>query len=163
MKTILVIVAMLALATTACGKKDGEGGGGGGECAALEVTVDGKAVALPNGFGVLDESGSYTMTMYNHADMTCENQLKGMRPVTDGEVSVRGFTGGKMGNGVGIEAWTEAGKPKVKLQTKPEKAGDPMAVCVSKKHTFTPEIGDYKGKEVTIVGSMAGQFCGERK
>lgn len=161
MKTTLVIAAALALAVTACGKKDGEGGGG--DCAALEVTIDGKAVELANGFGVLDNSGGYTMSMYNHADMTCENMLERMRPVTEGEVSVRGFTGGQMGNGVGIEAWTESGKPKVKLQTKPDKVGDPIAICVSKKHTFTPEIGDYKGKEVTIVGSMAGQYCGERK
>ena len=159
----LVIVAALALAVSACGKKDKEGGGGGGDCAALTVTVDGAAVELPHGLGIKDDSGGYTMTMYNHDKMTCEQQLGNMRPVTDGEVTVRGFAGGKMGNGVGIEAWTESGRPKVKIQTKPEKAGDTMAICVSKKHTFTPEIGDYKGKEVTIVGSMAGQYCGERK
>ena len=167
--TWLVVGAALA---AGCSKKNQDSGGesGGmptGRCRALEVTVDGAALAaMPNGLARSNNMNgdiSYEVLMFNHHKATCEELLsKSGRQIPDGEVSVRAFAGGggMMGKGVGIEAHTQAGGSVALVSDKPRAAGDDVMICVDNV-SFTPRIGAYNGKKVTVTGLFKGSYCGE--
>jgi len=169
MKKLVVLVAVLA---AGCSKKDeggGAAGGGGGACKPLTVTVDGSALAaMPHGLARSNNMNgdiTYEVHMFNHDKSTCEELVsKSGRNVPDGEVSVRAFAGGTgmMGAGVGIESHTQAGDKAKLVSEKPKAAGDLVKICVSEM-TFTPRIGDYKDKKVTVSGTFEGKYCGELK
>jgi hypothetical protein len=156
-------LALVLLVVSGCGKKQTAE-----SCGALTVSVDGKPLeAMPNGLARLNiygDSKTYEVQVFNHDKSTCEQFVdrKG-RQVPDGEVSVRAFAGGEglMGKGVGIESHTQAGGD-VDLVTKPKAVGDATAICVDGV-SFTPGIGDNKGKKVEIKGLFTGKFCGEIK
>ena len=160
-KLALVMVAVVAAA--ACKKaKTAE------TCGALSVTIDGKPQpAMPNGLARLTVVGNdklYEVQVFNHDQATCEQFIsRSGRNVPDGEVSVRAFGGGDglMGKGVGLASHTQAGGD-VDVVTKPKAVGDPVAICVDGV-TFTPSIGDNKGKKVEIKGLFTGTYCGEMK
>jgi hypothetical protein len=148
----------VALALGGCGKSDG----GGATCGPLKATLDGKPIeGLTTGFGVKDTAG-YSITVFNHDKTTCEMMLAGARQVPDGEQSVTVSAGGQFGAGISYDANTQMGK-KISgtLKTKPEKAGDPMAICI--KGSFDLSIGEAKGKKLSVEGEVTGQYCGERK
>ncbi len=154
------VILVSGVIAVGCKKKTAE------SCGALTVTVDGKPVAaMPNGFARLNLQSSdkiYEVDVFNHDKTTCEQILsKSGRNVPDGEVSIRAFAGGDglMGKGVGIESHTQAGGD-IDLVTKPHAVGDAVAICVDDV-SFTPRIGDNKGKKVTIKGLVTGRYCGE--
>ena len=156
-------LALVVVAAFGCGKKKTAE-----SCGALTVSVDGKPLeAMPNGLARLNIYGgdkNYEIQVFNHDKSTCEQFIdrKG-RQVPDGEVSVRAFAGGDglMGKGVGLESHTQAGG-EIELVTKPKAVGDATAICVDGV-SFSPSIGDYKGKKVEIKGLFTGKFCGEIK
>jgi len=135
-------------------------------CGPLTVTVDGKPLpAMPNGLARLTIQGNdklYEVEVFNHDKSTCEQFIdrKG-RQIPEGEVSIRAFAGGDglMGKGVGIESHTQAGGD-VDVVTKPKAVGDPVSICVDGA-SFTPHVGDNKGKKVQVNGLFTGKYCGE--
>lgn len=136
-------------------------------CGPLTVTIDGAPLAaMPHGLARKNVAAgeiNYEVEVYNHATTTCEQFLsKSGRSVPDGEVSVRAFAGGGglMGKGVGLAAHTQAGGDVDLVGPKPAKAGDPVQICVSEQ-SFTPKMGDHKGKKVTFKGLLTGTYCGE--
>lgn len=172
--TKLTALAFGAVLAAGCSKKTESGGGEGGsmptgKCRALEVTVDGAALpAMPVGLARSNNMNgdiSYEVLMFNHDKATCEQLLsKSGRQIPDGEVSVRAFAGGggMMGKGVGIEAHTQAGGSVGLVSGKPKAAGDEVMICVDNV-SFSPQIGDYKGKKIMVTGLFKGSYCGELK
>jgi hypothetical protein len=169
----LVWMALAGTLAIGCSKKKeggaGGAGGGGGACKPLAVTVDGQPLAaMPNGLARSNNMNgdiTYEVQMFNHDKSTCEEMVsKGGRQVPEGEVSVRAFAGGAgmMGRGVGIESHTQAAVDATLISDKPKGNGDVVKICV-KDASFTPKIGDYKDKKVTITGLFEGKYCGELK
>lgn len=157
----LALALAVVAAAAGCGKKKTAD-----NCGALTVTVDGKPLeAMPNGLARLNiygDSKTYEVQVFNHDKSSCESFIsKSGRQIPDGEVSVRAFAGGDglMGRGVGIEMHTQAGGD-VDLVTKPKAVGDPVQICVDSV-SFSPGIGDNKGKKVSIKGLLTGKYCGE--
>jgi hypothetical protein len=170
MTKLSYLVAVTVVLGAGCSKKK-EGAGGGaaaaGSCKPLAVTVDGAPLAaMPNGLARSNKmSGdvTYEVQMFNHDKASCGEMLsKSGRQVPDGEVSVRAFAGGSgmMGKGVGIDAHTQAGGNVSLASPKPKAPGDIVKVCVENV-SFTPQVGDLKGKKVTVTGLFEGTFCGE--
>lgn len=173
---LLVTLLGAGLLAGGCGKKDGDQGGDQpgdkagakpsltGPCPALAVTADGAPVeGLTHGHAVTMVSGSYTTHMiqlFNHDKSTCEEMLSGRRSVHDGEINVRAFHGQMPG--VGIDAYTHV-EGTLTLDAKTETVGEPLQICVRAPVTFTPNAGDFKGKQVSIVGTFAAKFCGVNK
>jgi hypothetical protein len=163
----LVLGAALA---AGCSKKKDEGGAAAAaSCKPLTVTVDGTALAaMPNGLARSNNMNgdiSYEVLMFNHAKATCAELVsKSGRQIPDGEVSVRAFAGGggMMGKGVGIESHTQAGGGVSLVSATPKTAGDIVKICVDNV-AFTPQVGENKGKKITINGLFEGAYCGELK
>jgi hypothetical protein len=160
MTKTMSIVALLggAIALGGCGKKDG----GGATCGPLKATLDGKPIdGLTSGFGIKDTAG-YSISVFNHDKTTCEMMLAGARQVPEGEQSITVSAGGTFGAGIGYDANTQMGdKISGTVKTKPEKVGDPMAICI--KGSFDLSVGEHKGKRIAVEGEVTGKYCGERK
>lgn len=165
---------MLALALSACGKsdkgspstiqKDPPGAAPEkGACPALEVTVDGaKVEGLGHPVAIVAENAGYRTPIvkyFNHDKMTCDKAITGQNLGTEGELVVRAWSG--QAPGVGIEAWTQLeGASSVTVEAATEKVGETMTLCVRKPIVFTPSVGAYSGKKVSIVGTFSAPFCG---
>lgn len=138
------------------------------DCKPLTVTVDGAPLTgqLPTGLARLDKMGtdsSYEVEIFNHAKITCEQWTnKKGRVVEPGELGVRALAGGQgtMGQGVGLEVHFQFGGKVDVVGAKPKAIGDKVTLCAS-EITFTPQVGGYKGKKVTIAGLFEGSYCGE--
>jgi hypothetical protein len=153
------LLLSLLLSLSACGKKTAE------SCGPVKVTVDGTEIpGLTHGLAMATKQGgalSFQVQVFNHDKATCEQILsKNGRSIPEGEKSVRAFTGGGMiGDGVGIEAHTQGQLDVTMLTPKPAKDGDVVGLCVGESK-FSPEIGDYKGKQIVVKGYFSGPFCG---
>jgi hypothetical protein len=167
---LVVAVAVAVVVGGGCSKKDGAGSGGAaGSCKPLAVTVDGTPLAaMPNGLARSNNMNgdiSYEVLVFNHDKATCAELVsKAGRQIPDGEVSVRAFAGGggMMGKGVGIASHTQAGGDISLVSAKPTAVGDIVKVCVDNV-SFSPQVGENKGKKVTITGLFEGKYCGELK
>ena len=157
-KTLSILALFGAIAFAGCGKSES----GGATCGPLKATLDGKPIdGLTKGYGIQDTAG-YSITVFNHDKTTCEMMLASSRQVPEGEESITVSAGGRFGAGLGYEANTQMGdKIKATLKTKPEKVGDPMAICI--KGSFELQVGESKGKKIAVEGEVTGTYCGERK
>lgn len=154
---------VIAIVAAGCGGK--KEGGGGAACGPLKVTVDGVDVAgLGNGLAITQKEGgesSEQVQLFNHAKATCAQVLsKSGREVPEGEIDVRANAGkSMMTKGVGIDAHSQMGVEVKLTSAAPKAVGDPVTLCVPET-TFTPRVGDYKDKKVTVSGTFAGTWCG---
>ena len=158
--------ALLLLITLAagCSKKSTDPK----DCKPLTVTIDGAPLTgqQPTGLARLDKMGtslSYEVEVFNHTKITCEQWTnKKGRIVEPGELGVRALAGGDgvMGKGVGIESHMQFGGDVDVVGAKPKAVGDKVTLCAS-EITFTPKVGAYKDKKVTISGLFEGSYCGE--
>jgi len=168
MSKLSYLVIAVALAAGCSNKKEG-GAAAAASCKPLAVTVDEARFARrPNGLARsknMNGDISYEVQLFNHDKSTCEDMVnKSGRQVPDGEVSVRAFAGGggMMGKGVGIDAHTQAGGNVSLVSAKPKAPGDIVKVCVDNV-SFSPQVGDLKGKKVAVTGLFEGKYCGELK
>lgn len=169
----LVTMLTLLAATAACGKDEdskaaggtGAAKAGGDACPALKVTIDGQEVTgLTHGLAITQKMGttvSEQVQLFNHDKATCEEVLsKSGRTVPEGEIAVRANAGNdSMSTGVGIDSHAQLGGTVTVVGPKPSKPGDQVTLC-AKETTFTPRIGAYKDKPVTIAGALTGTYCG---
>jgi len=161
MRTAALIVITLA---AACSKKSSDPK----DCKPLTVTVDGTPLTgfQPTGLARMDKMGAespYEVEVFNHTKITCEQWMnKKGRTVEPGEVAVRALAGGKgmMGKGIGLGAHMQFEGDITVVGAKPTKIGDQVTLCASEL-TFTPQVGEHKGKKVTVGGLFAGSYCGE--
>lgn len=138
------------------------------DCKPLTVVVDGVTLTgqQPAGLARLDKMGSttaYEVEVFNHTKITCEQWTnKKGRVVEPGELGVRALAGGQgtMGTGVGLGVHFQFGGKVDVVGVKPKAIGDKVTLCAS-EITFTPQVGAYKGKKVTIEGLFEGSYCGE--
>jgi len=163
-------IFVAGLSFTACGKSGdappGEAAEAPKTCGPLKVSVDGQELTgLVHGKAIFNKTaGKKTpqVDVFNHDKVTCAEltNIKG-RQVADGEVAVRAFAGGSgsFGMGVGFGSHTQMGVNVDILSKMPEKDGDLVALCV-KETTFSPTMGDHKGKSVTVSGKFEGAYCG---
>jgi hypothetical protein len=117
--------------------------------------------------GAEEKGGAgYLVTAFNHDKVTCEEMLAGMRTVPDGEVQARAFLAVKESefttHVVAVQSDHQMMK-EVTLVKKPEKAGDPLALCVPDEVAWDGMAGDLKGKPVSVQGLFRGRFCGKKK
>lgn len=138
--------------------------GGGGGCGAPTVTVDGEVVSgLAHGYAVARPRGADTLLEVAVFDreVRCEDLLRPSREPADGEVSVRAFMGGggAFGHGVGVDVHTQIGVDVDLASVEPRAPGDRVALCVAEA-TFTPSVGRFKDRAVTMSGRFEGTFCG---
>lgn len=164
MRPALLLLMSIAALGAGCSKKSTDPK----DCTPLTVTVDGAPLTglVPTGLARMDKMGGetpYEVEIFNHAKITCEQWTnKNGRVVEPGELGVRALAGGSgmMGKGVGIESHMQFGGDVSLVGAKPKAVGDKVTLCAS-EITFTPRIGDYKDKKVTIAGRFEGTYCGE--
>ncbi len=163
MRTVVLLVVVLA---AACSKKSTDPK----DCKPLSVTVDGTPLTIfqPTGLARMDIMGSdtpYEVEVFNHTKITCEQWTnKKGRVVEPGETAVRALAGGKgmMGKGIGLGAHMQFEGDIRVVGATPTKVGDQVTLCASEM-SFTPQVGEHKGKKVTVSGLFIGSYCGEMK
>lgn len=158
---LLLLAAGLHLA--ACGNAAAPSGGGA--CGPLKVTVDGQELTgLGHGLALTQSTGSSTseqVQLFNHDKVTCEEVLsRAGRTVAQGEIRVRANAGTEtLMRSVGIDVHTQLGVAVRLVGGKPAKPGDQVTLCVPET-SFTPAMGDFEKKQVTISGTFTGTYCG---
>lgn len=143
-------------------------------CAPLEVTVDGKEVKLAHGLARYEPDAKaeadgthslagWSVAVFDHDKVTCGDFLARQRSIPSGETTVRAYVpdNGRVRT-VGIGVHSQMVRH-ARLETSSETVGDKVAICVTEPTVFTPVIGDFKGKPVSIQGLIEGKFCGKRE
>jgi len=161
---------MACLATLACSKKDAPPPpappAAPTSCASLKVIVDGdQLTGLVYGLAITQVYGgerSERVQVFNHAKVTCEQVLsKSGRAVEDDEIDVRANAGKSlMTKGIGFDAHSQLGVEVALMGPAPAKPGDTVTLCAPET-TFKPNVGEFKGKSVTVSGTFFGTWCGE--
>lgn len=168
----LVVLIALSLVFAACKKKEEEAGGGGGsggggeapQCPAAAVTVDGQAVPVAHTLAYYDKTAStWSVAFFNQPGATCEQILAPTRQVPEGEQSgiVSGGGDGPFASGVSFQANANM-TAKTRLDAKTDKVGEPVTICVPEPAEWEGNVGDLKGKKISVVGAFTGSYCGER-
>lgn len=155
------MATLLLMLVVGCGDKKKSDGDGAASCKPLSATIDGKPVAdVSHGLGFV-QKGDYSIYVFNHDKVTCEQLLAPSRTSSSDEVFISAGLS-SYGPAVAYNTTAKLGPGvEVKLTTKPAKPGDRMAMCV--KATVPFKSGEHAGKSMLIEGLLAGSFCGERK
>ncbi len=127
-----------------------------------KVFIDDNKVIFKSGFVVREKKAkTYGMRLFNHVKTNCDEIMKYIRNIEEGEISFRIYASPKGFHGVGVGAFTYFGA-KVNVIKKPIKVGDIVEIAITDEVTFQPNVGIFKGKDVKAVGLFKGIYCGER-
>jgi hypothetical protein len=133
------------------------------ECPSLRVTAAGVPVAgLTHGVGVQDRRGGFVIHVFDHDQVTCEGAVRGVRTPQPNEVALHVYAGASDAlRAIGFGEHTEQGIS-ARLDRRPARAGDRIAICVPDEVSFTPESGRFVGQTITVVGRFEAEFCGSQ-
>jgi hypothetical protein len=132
-------------------------------CPELRVAVDGEPLpGLTHAVGMQDSRGGFLVHIFDHDQTTCEGAVRGQRIPRAGEIAVHVYTGKTDAlRAIGFGEHTEQGI-KARLERRPEKAGDRIAICVPDEVSFTPATGRFAGRTVSVIGRFEAEFCGSQ-
>ncbi|HUH03759.1 MAG TPA: hypothetical protein VML75_17310 [Kofleriaceae bacterium] len=155
---------LLALLTIACGNKiDEPPPVPVAACPELRVAVDGDALTgLTHAVGIQDRRGGFLVHVFDHDQTTCEGAVRGLRTPQAGEVAVHVYAGKADAlRAIGFGEHTEMGI-EARIDRRPEKAGDRIAICVPEEVSFSPAAGRFAGRTVSVIGRFEAEFCGSQ-
>lgn len=158
---VSLLLALLNL--MACGNKSDEPPVPVPACPELRVAVDGDALTgLTHAVGVQDRRGGFVVHIFDHDQITCDGAVRGIRTPQAGEIAVHVYAGKTDAlRALGFGEHTEQGI-KARIDRRPEKAGDRIAICVPDEVSFTPATGRFAGRTVSVIGRFEAEFCGSQ-
>jgi hypothetical protein len=133
-----------------------------GPCPAPTVSVDGQPmkVASARAYGFAGLPGTYVLVMSTR-DVPCKELLSGGRSVKNDEWYLNVGAGREPDVQQFVNADNEHAGVRTEIVTKPEKAGDPVAICVREPARLAVKMR--KTATLDASGLMRGTYCGDVK
>ncbi len=124
------------------------------------ITVDGEKIDLPYSYCV-KHNDAYRLILINHNHVS-ETEIRNIfRETPDNELSMTLLADSDpMASSVIADNYRQFGI-QMKIESEPKKIGDDIKITLTNLVKFTPAMGKFKDKEITVSGTFSARYAGE--